>query len=431
MENIEAMLCAYVEGDLDEAGRKEIEKHLAEHPQHKKLLEDLIAQRQLLRDLPRINAPGDVNEELRGQTERSILLGSQDSMQLPRPPRGFRLPQYITAAAILMLGASLVIIVYRVVVPTFKPANYTQVSPSAADQKTRSEIEADIEASKAETPAPSAANPATQPSPAEVAAAPSAVYGVPSAALAARAPAQFGPVPAPIVDWNQIRDELKSSGYDITKPAAGKPAPLVFVVGAPDTLAAGRQISQFLSTQSGISWWSVPEGATTQPAMTRQLAQATTLPSAQQLANTNANFTEQIAQRVYVVCNLNPQQAADLQEALNNQPPESVPTVQLSDEAVRTISAASAAQVVPSDGLLDRAAAPTTKPTTMPSLESSVSPSSEPATTPSGPALVDAIIVVRSASTVVNPALQTQPTTIPAVPLMPPGATTTTAPDHP
>ena len=31
MENIEAMLCAYIEGDLDEAGRAQIEKHLIDY----------------------------------------------------------------------------------------------------------------------------------------------------------------------------------------------------------------------------------------------------------------------------------------------------------------------------------------------------------------------------------------------------------------
>ena len=37
-ENIEARLCAYVEGDLDEQGRVEIERHLEAHPNHRRLL---------------------------------------------------------------------------------------------------------------------------------------------------------------------------------------------------------------------------------------------------------------------------------------------------------------------------------------------------------------------------------------------------------
>ena len=42
-ENIEAKLCAYVDGELDEAGRAEIEAHLAANVQHRQLIEELKA----------------------------------------------------------------------------------------------------------------------------------------------------------------------------------------------------------------------------------------------------------------------------------------------------------------------------------------------------------------------------------------------------
>ncbi len=42
-ENIEAKLCAYVEGDLDEQGRVEIERHLEQNPNHRRLLAELTA----------------------------------------------------------------------------------------------------------------------------------------------------------------------------------------------------------------------------------------------------------------------------------------------------------------------------------------------------------------------------------------------------
>ena len=299
------------------------------------------------------------------------------------------------------------LIVYRTVVPTFKPANYTQVAPSAVDQKTQSEIEADIEASKAQNVPMAAATPATQPSPSEVAAAPAPM-------LSFRA-AQFEGVPPAPVDMSAIRDELKSSGYDLSKPAVGKSTPLVFVVGVPDTAVAGRQISQFLSTQNGISWWEVPQGGATQPSARQQLAQAATLPSAQQLSGA---YSEKIAQRIYVACNMNPQQAAALQEALNDQPPEAVPTYELYGDSVRATAAGSAGGPggAAGGGISGTAA---TEASTEPTTEAT----SEPTTGPSGPDLVDAIIVVRAASTVVPPELQTQPTTEP-MPRMPPGATT-------
>ena len=37
-EQIEAKLCAYVDGELDAAGRAEIEQHLAANPQHRALV---------------------------------------------------------------------------------------------------------------------------------------------------------------------------------------------------------------------------------------------------------------------------------------------------------------------------------------------------------------------------------------------------------
>ena len=48
-EQIEAKLCAYLEGELDEQGRAEIEKHLEQHPAHRKLLSEVGKTRGLLR----------------------------------------------------------------------------------------------------------------------------------------------------------------------------------------------------------------------------------------------------------------------------------------------------------------------------------------------------------------------------------------------
>ena len=41
-ENIEAALCAYVDGELDAKERVEIEKHLEANPQHRQLLLELM-----------------------------------------------------------------------------------------------------------------------------------------------------------------------------------------------------------------------------------------------------------------------------------------------------------------------------------------------------------------------------------------------------
>jgi len=56
-ETTEAKLCAYVDGELDAAGRVEIEKYLETNPQHRKLLEELKRTRLLMQALPRASAP--------------------------------------------------------------------------------------------------------------------------------------------------------------------------------------------------------------------------------------------------------------------------------------------------------------------------------------------------------------------------------------
>src|SRR5688572_32796626 len=73
-EQIEAKLCAYLEGELDEQGRAEIEKHLAGNPAHRKLLAEVARTRDLVRALPRESAPADLCEQFQGHLERAVLL---------------------------------------------------------------------------------------------------------------------------------------------------------------------------------------------------------------------------------------------------------------------------------------------------------------------------------------------------------------------
>ena len=113
-EDIEAKLCAYVDGALDEAGRGEIERHLSTNPQHRKLIEELIEQRWMLRALPRARAPHDVAETLNAQLERAALL-NQDEDWRDQPIRLSRWPQVRAAAAVLLLVFGLAAVVYYVV----------------------------------------------------------------------------------------------------------------------------------------------------------------------------------------------------------------------------------------------------------------------------------------------------------------------------
>src|SRR5690348_8745682 len=105
-EDIEAKLAAYVDGELDEVGRAEIEKHLTTNPQHAQLIRELTQQRQFVRDLPRELAPADVSEQINAQLERAALLGSDvDDEMHAGSLRIDRWQQFRAIAAVIVLMA--------------------------------------------------------------------------------------------------------------------------------------------------------------------------------------------------------------------------------------------------------------------------------------------------------------------------------------
>src|SRR5688572_31995097 len=109
-EHIEAKLCAFVDGELDDAGRAEIEAHLQANPQHRQLLAELMEQRQLLRELPRERAPLDLNESLQTQLERSVLF--DDKSETPYVAGRINRWPPIVLAAVLLLSVGLLTIIY-------------------------------------------------------------------------------------------------------------------------------------------------------------------------------------------------------------------------------------------------------------------------------------------------------------------------------
>src|SRR5262245_35895616 len=111
-EDIEAKLAAYVDGELDEAGRADIEAHLAAHPTHQQLIEELMRHRQLLKNLPRQAAPGDVAEAINAQLERAVLLGDVDDDHDSASLRIGNWGQVRAIAAVLILTASLAGVIY-------------------------------------------------------------------------------------------------------------------------------------------------------------------------------------------------------------------------------------------------------------------------------------------------------------------------------
>jgi hypothetical protein len=132
-ENIEAKLCAYVDGELDDAGRAEIEAHLASNAQHRQLLEELRGQRALLAGLPRSAAPEDIAETITSRLERSVLLDNIDADEDDAALRINRWPQYVLAAAVVFLAVGLGAVIYFVLpAPRNTPYATTVISGAAA-----------------------------------------------------------------------------------------------------------------------------------------------------------------------------------------------------------------------------------------------------------------------------------------------------------
>jgi hypothetical protein len=112
-EQSEAKLLAFIEGELDDAGRAEIEKHLEAHPQHRKLLEDMRGMRDWVRWLPKETAPAELAESFQMRLERTMLLDHAEGAGR-RPMRLNRWPQLRAAAAVAALAVGLGAAVYFV-----------------------------------------------------------------------------------------------------------------------------------------------------------------------------------------------------------------------------------------------------------------------------------------------------------------------------
>jgi hypothetical protein len=112
-QDIEARLCAYIDGELTPAQRADIEHHLADHPQHRQMIQDLMRTRTLVAALPRLKAPADLGEGLQGQLERSMLLGRHDEPADPWRLGSGRVHKLAVTAALmlLMIGLGSVIFV--------------------------------------------------------------------------------------------------------------------------------------------------------------------------------------------------------------------------------------------------------------------------------------------------------------------------------
>jgi len=120
VEHIYAKLCDYLEGRLQPEERAEIDALLAADPQHAAIMTELAAQRQMLRRLPREQAPADLVDELRSQLERQAILDDAAPVPLPRGLGIGRWSGVLAAAAVVAAAVGLGLIVYSVL-PSGRP----------------------------------------------------------------------------------------------------------------------------------------------------------------------------------------------------------------------------------------------------------------------------------------------------------------------
>lgn len=144
-EHLEALLAEYVDGQLDVASAKLVEDHLAKNPAIRAAVEQMTLDRAALQSLPRVNAPADLSEDLRGRLERDLLLNSSEPIGAARSPR-FSI-SVAAIAAMVTIGLGLTGIAYVLLGNRPKPFpevaiqdTSTQKSPEAAstgDEKSK------------------------------------------------------------------------------------------------------------------------------------------------------------------------------------------------------------------------------------------------------------------------------------------------------
>jgi hypothetical protein len=365
MENIEAMLCAYVEGDLDATGRAQIEKHLKDHPQHRKLLDELKTMRDLVRSLPRAQAPMDVGDSLRQKVERSMLLDSASAP--PARERVDRWPQFFGIAAIFLLVASLCFIVIRTLGPTLKPPVFTQ---NVAVNRSPELVLPEQPAALPMTATPATTQPTPLPENSVVHTSQLDANDQTSLAGAATQPAiQQNALGMVKPDFDSIRRRLENSGFGIHNDQ-NAPGPMLVVVDSNNVPSTKVQIAQFFSSNAGITLSPVPSETQTSASPTTMPgtmnAQAQAISPAQSAADNLLMDRLRDAGSaptgdLFIARGLTPQQADALRQTLTGSTNGS--QVQVSVQSAQGLATTQSSAPVAQAAGANRMLAPATQPT--------------------------------------------------------------------
>jgi hypothetical protein len=113
------LILAYVEGDLAPAERQDFKLALMKDPKLRRLVEQMMADRQTLRDMPDEQPPPDLMEAIDQHLERQMLLSpasAAQSMGSDQDHRRFkfvRIGSFAAMAAMLLLGVGLIYQTFR------------------------------------------------------------------------------------------------------------------------------------------------------------------------------------------------------------------------------------------------------------------------------------------------------------------------------
>jgi len=125
-----ALLSAYLDGELSATQVQKVEKLLARTPETRQLLEQLRHISSIVTRLPHEPAPKHLAALVQRDLERDILLGDGNELSQLIGQKHLAWRRFIAAAAILILCASIITIVYRVLF--YHPTNGSGSTPIAA-----------------------------------------------------------------------------------------------------------------------------------------------------------------------------------------------------------------------------------------------------------------------------------------------------------
>ena len=178
--------------------------------------------------------------------ERSILL-DDSSPDSPRRMGPGRWANALAIAAIVLLCISLGIIVYKTVLPTFKPPTFTQVvvsePPGGAAEKSME---------------PQA--PGMNQNGSSVAAIDQVNFGMAAGRNAQPPNLPGNSIPPVAFDMEAVRRRLEGSGYNLPVIATGREAqaPVVLVIDSVNPSTTHDHIARFLNSKSGVAWKMIP-----------------------------------------------------------------------------------------------------------------------------------------------------------------------------